>query len=75
MAHQQGRDARPAPIFVTQQRKLRDFLDDQDRLATIKSDWLYRMADTRTRARILSEHGFTPVMGREIPSAAQYATA
>lgn len=50
-----------APLFVTQQRRLRDFLADQDRLATIKADWLYRLVGTEARARILRGHGFTPV--------------
>lgn len=56
-----------SPAFVTQHRQLRDFLADQDRLAAIKSDWLYRLVDVPTRARILRSHGFTPVIGRDLP--------
>jgi hypothetical protein len=39
--------ARPAspPVFVTQQRKLRDFLRDQNPIATISCDWLYAFAE------------------------------
>lgn len=50
------------PIFVTQQRKLREFLEDQDRIATIKADWLYRMGSQETRARLVRQAGFTPVV-------------
>lgn len=62
-----------APVFVTQQRRVRDFLADQDRLATIKSDWLYQMGSNDTRARLLQEHGFTPVLVPTRPRLPAYA--
>lgn len=53
-----------APIYITQQRKVRDFIADQERLAAIKGDWLYRLASPEARARIVRSHGFTPVRER-----------
>lgn len=54
-----------SPLFITQQRKVRDFLEDQDRLATIKADWLYRIGSDETKVRLLRAAGFTPVPGSE----------
>lgn len=51
-----------APLFITQQRKLSDFLADQNRIATIKADWLYQMGSRETRLRLLRDHGFTPAL-------------
>lgn len=65
MAHQNQPGAAAPPLFITQQRKVRDFLADQDRLATIKADWLYRMGSDETKERLLRAAGFTPVPGPE----------
>lgn len=52
----------PLPhVHVVMQRKLRSFLDDQDRLVAIKTDWLYRLCGPDGRAKLAREHGFTPV--------------
>lgn len=64
-----------APVFITQQRKLRDFLADQDRLASIRSDWLYKLVGTEAREQLLRANGFTPVRVREFPRAPAYARA
>lgn len=62
------------PIFVTQQRKVRDFLADQDKLATIKSDWLYQIGSAETRERLLRAQGFTPVRAHEFRGFARHGS-
>lgn len=56
-----------APMFVTQQRPLRDFLADQDRLATIHADWLYQIASPAGKVRLLQQHGFAPPLAVRPP--------
>lgn len=50
-----------APLFITQQRKASEFLADQDRIATIKGDWLYQMGSEQVKCRLLTEAGYKPL--------------
>lgn len=49
----------PTPLFVTQRRRLREFLADQERIATIKADWLYSFCGEAGRRKLLIQAGLT----------------
>lgn len=44
----------PAPVFITQRRRVREFIADQQRIATIKSDWLYSFCGEAGRRKLLA---------------------
>lgn len=67
-----GQQAR-SPVFVTQQRRVREFIADQCRLATIKADWLYRIGAEDARVR-LHQHGFTPIRATSFAQVGIFAT-
>lgn len=54
---------RPLPgVYIAMHCKLRDFLADQQRIATIKCDWLYKLCGPQGRAKMIADAGFTPVL-------------
>lgn len=57
---------RPLPrVYITMQCKVRDFIADQERIATLKCDWLYKLCSPEGRAKLLIEAGFTPARAED----------
>jgi hypothetical protein len=56
----------PLPqVYIVMECKLRDFIADQNRIAHLKCDWLYKLCSPHGRAKMIREAGFTPVMPTE----------
>lgn len=55
----------PPRVYITMECKVRDFLADQSRIATLKCDWLYKLCSPAGRAKLITQAGFVPVAGAD----------